>query len=164
MGDISVTVPQKRYLAGLANEKAWLLVDPPRQKIVMDEGVAKLRGLRCLSEDTTPNPVPNHPEHFYGEIWNGEFVETRNREAKKFFTRRARIEEQDRQLAEVSISHDGEYAMAVCIALDEEVSKAQQKPLIIDKGSGDPLHEPEWADKGWISPTDVDDEDVYRDD
>jgi len=156
MSDISITATQ--------GEKAAILIDPPRHDIVIEEGVARFRGLRGLSGDTAQTPEISPSQHYYGELLGGKFIESKERTARKFFKRRARIADEDRQLADLSISHDGEYAIAVCIALDEEVDKAQGRPVIIDDGSGDPLHEPEWADEGWFTPTDGRLEDVGHDD
>ena len=69
---------------------------------------------------------------------------------EKFFKRRAKIADEDRQYAELSITHDGEYATAVCLACVEDVENRKQKPPFIDYGSGDPLHEPEWGDEGFF--------------
>ena len=61
---------------------------------------------------------------------------------------------EDRQIAEVSISHDGDYAVATCLAVDEPAKQTYNWPLI-DDGSGDPIHEPAWADDGWSICTDA---------
>lgn len=127
----------------------------------MDKRVATLRGLRGYSKDT--EHIDNtllHPKACYGGILNGTFVETKDPNAERFFIRRAKIADEDRQLADVSISHDGKYAMAVCIALDEAFHPDQEKPAIIDDGTGEPLHEPEWADEGWFSPRENEVEDA----
>lgn len=70
---------------------------------------------------------------------------------QRTFIRQARIKEEDRQVAELSISHDGEYAVAVCMALDEprEETEGKSEP-IIDDGTGEPIHEPVWGDKGFL--------------
>lgn len=156
MSDISITASE--------GEKASILIDPPRHDIVMEEGIARLRGLRGLYGNTAETPQTPLSQYCYGTLAGGKFFESKHRTAYKFFKRRARVADEDRQLADLSISHDGEYAIAVCIALDEEVDNAQGKPVIVDDGSGGPLHEPEWADEGWFSPADGRVEDVGRDD
>jgi len=156
MSDISITASD--------GEKASILIDPPRQDILMEENIARLRGLRGLNKDMAQTPRIIVSQYCYGKLLGGKFVESKDHPAKKFFTRRARIADEDRQLADLSVSHDGGYAIAVCIALDEEVDMAQGKPMIIDDGSGDPLHEPEWADEGWFSPPDDRVEDTRHDD
>lgn len=130
----------------------------------MEEGVARLRGLRGFNRDETQTPPMVVSQYSYGKLLGDNFVESKDHGAQKFFKRRARIANEDRQLAQLSISHDGGYATAVCIALDEEVDIAHRKPMIIDDGSGDPLHEPEWADEGWFSPPDGRAADVRHDD
>lgn len=126
----------------------------------MGEDIARLRGLRGLNKDMAQTPRIIVSQYCYGKLLGGKFVESKDDTAKKFFTRRVRIADEDRQLTDLSISHDGGYAIAVCMALDEEVDNAQEKSVIIDDGSGDPLHEPEWADEGWFSPPDGRVEDV----
>ncbi len=64
--------------------------------------------------------------------------------------RRRLVQEEDRQIAELSISHDGPYVIAVCMALDEEATDYRSVAPIVDDGSGEPVHEPSWGDKGWL--------------
>lgn len=129
----------------------------------MPEGIARLRGLRGLHRDKAQTPPIVFSQYSYRKLL-GDKAESKDDKSQKFFKRRARIADEDRQVAELTISHDGEYAIAVCIALDEEVDNAQGKPVIMDDGSGDPLHEPEWADEGWFSPPDGRVADVRHDD
>lgn len=65
------------------------------------------------------------------------------------YYRRSRVKESDRQVAEINISHDGDYAIAVCMAFDPPGSIVQEK-TIVDNGEGLPLHEPQWGDEGWL--------------
>lgn len=53
-------------------------------------------------------------------------------------------------MAELSISHDGPYVIAVCIAVDEEVKGSESPLYLADVGSGDAMHEPVWGDRGWL--------------
>ena len=65
------------------------------------------------------------------------------------YYRRSRVKESDRQVAEVNISHDGDYAIAVCMAFDPRKPTVQEK-TIVDNGEGLSLHEPQWGDEGWL--------------
>ena len=69
---------------------------------------------------------------------------------KEIYRRRRLIRDEERQEADLSISHDGEYAFAVCLALNEEVDSIghEDKP-VLDDGSGPPIHEPEYGDTGF---------------
>ena len=69
---------------------------------------------------------------------------------KEIFRRRRLILDEERQEADLSISHDGDYAIAVCLALDEEVDSIghENKP-VLDDGKGEPIHEPEYGDAGF---------------
>ena len=75
-------------------------------------------------------------------------------QGSRFFVRKARIKDDEQQIAEISISHDDDYAVAVCMALDEKVNSRhcseESSPCTIDDGSGEPLHEPEWGDSGYL--------------
>lgn len=61
------------------------------------------------------------------------------------------MKEEERQTAELNISHDGDYAVAVCLALDEaSKEKEGDGEPIVDDGSGEPIHEPIWGDRGFL--------------
>ena len=51
---------------------------------------------------------------------------------------------EERQIAKLSISHDGEYATAVVLAVGQEV---ESKDNIVDLGREGPLHEPSIEDE-----------------
>ena len=70
-------------------------------------------------------------------------------EGVNYIERRAKIDESERQIAEVNISHDGDTAVAVCMALDESIPEKRME-RIIDNGRSLPIHEPQWGDKGWF--------------
>ena len=100
------------------------------------------RGLRGapLQRNTTTRKLLSGTDGSSSEADTSETLPLRHR-------RRLLIQEEDRQLADLSISHDGEYAIAVCLALDE-VCGEDPEP-IIDDGTGEPIHEPEWGDVGF---------------
>lgn len=117
----------------------------------MDEDVAKARGLKAFNSllpslKYTESPQLSPVTAYRTTVDLG--IGTRH------YQRRAKVAEEDRQVAEISISHDGEYAIATCIALDKAADDKEEKPIILDDGSGEPIHEPEWGDLGWIGPTD----------
>lgn len=112
--------------------------------------VAQKRGLRDRHSNFT---------HIYGEVVNGRFVQNflpkgeaapQIKTASKFIVRRARIKDEEQQIAEISISHDGDYSVAVCMALDEPLKRKNAVEYLVDDGLGEPLHEPEWGDEGWL--------------
>ena len=115
-------------------------------EVVMSPEVATKRG---LCEAQSPETGTQ------GQVINGRFVKntkttSRHQRDSRFFLRKARIENEDRQVAEVSISHDSDYAVAVCLALDEKSHSKDSFQCIIDDGSGEPFHEPEWGDSGFL--------------
>ncbi|KAL8793753.1 MAG: hypothetical protein Q9195_003694 [Heterodermia aff. obscurata] len=132
-------------------KRIYALVDPPAKMVAMDERVAQIRGLRGYGHNGSENRRANFPSGpwLYGEIHNNIFEESMPSDGKKFVMRRLKIKAAERQVAEVSISHDGDYAVAFCMAIDELHVDPSEQSLIIDDGSQDSIHEPEWGDKGW---------------
>ena len=123
--------------------KALALIDPPPRLVLMQKSVAIQRGLMGFSKLTDGRvsllrasmqpPPEGHPGRDDPSL-HGLYV------------RKLLVKEDDRRLADISISHDGKYAVAVCMALDEQDNGLDP---VVDDGSGEPIHEPEWGDKGW---------------
>ena len=132
-------------------KRIYALVDPPAKMVAMDESVAQIRGLRGYGHDHSNNRRAGFQSgpSVYGAIRNNSFQETMPSEGKRFLIRRLKIKAAERQVAEVSISHDGDYAVAVCMAVDELPVDTSEQSLIVDDGSNDSMHEPEWGDEGW---------------
>lgn len=93
-----------------------------------------------------------------GQIVNGHHTQTvpRHRFESPFYLRKAKIKDEDQQIAEISISHDNGYAVAICMALVEG-SHSKNRSQIVDDGLGEPLHEPEWGDVGYLEDADSSD-------
>ena len=127
------------------NRKTTALIDPVCNRIEMHERVAKLRGLREFTSQTQGLRKAAFPTR-------GESKEIRQGHEKQssHFNRRRKIKDFERQCAEVNISHDGEYAMAVCVAFDSPNLHPEGRP-VFDNGSGSPLHEPQWGDRGFFN-------------
>lgn len=108
------------------------LVDPPTRTIQMDRRTAQFRGLAALAA----------PAGIRTRASDGQLR-----------MRRALVKEENRQVARLSISHDGGYAVAVCMAFNDERDEgpAVEEP-IVDDGEGDALHQPIWGDEGFIAP------------
>lgn len=104
--------------------------------------MAALRGLRGFSKKSK-------------ELFKGPLDDDAMQEAKQTtagtFTRRRKVKMTERQVAEINISHDGDYAVAVCMALDSPGFNPEGR-LIVDHGIGEAIHEPEWGDEGWLDP------------
>ena len=132
-----------------SSSRVYALVDPPSQTVAMDEDVARLRGLRGYGTNRLKDFRVG--SCLYGVMRNDNLVETDPPHGQRFLTRRRRIKAEERQMAEVSISHDGDYAMAVCMAVDLPPVPTDEQPMIVDDGSGSPIHEPECADDGWLA-------------
>ena len=65
------------------------------------------------------------------------------------FYRAPRIRMEHRRVADVSISHDGKYAFATALAVEDYEIPSQNPEFVDDNGEGEPIHEPEWGDEGW---------------
>ena len=105
------------------SQKPVMLIDPPCREVVMSFGVARKRGLK-------------------------EATSKGDSQSSRTFVRREAVKEYTRRVAEVNISHDGDYAIAVCMATDEPVEDSEKLDPIVDDGTGDPIHEPEYGDEG----------------
>ncbi|KAI4110543.1 MAG: hypothetical protein LQ339_001409 [Xanthoria mediterranea] len=117
--------------------------------ILMSPEVATKRG---LSAAQSPDGS------VLGQIVNGHHTQTvpRHRFESPFYLRKAKIKDEDQQIAEISISHDNGYAVAICMALVEG-SHSKNRSQIVDDGLGEPLHEPEWGDVGYLEDADSSD-------
>ncbi len=126
------------------DNKLVALIDPVCNTVELDERVAELRGLRGFR--------PQSQQFHKGALLNeGEHDESAQVPQKQssHFNRRRKIKESDRQIAEINISHDGDYAVAVCMAFDSSNIHPEGR-RIVDDGSGPPMHEPQWGDEGWF--------------
>ena len=133
------------------SNKVLALIDPLCDTVDMDIRVASLRGLRGLGPQR--QQLPKGPPYFGSNESYDQSPPTSH------FSRRHKVKESERQIAEMNISHDGEYAIAVCIAFDPPRSN-QPVRRILDDGKQSPIHEPQWGDEGWFDCDEViDDED-----
>ena len=137
MNEISIITPHLcPYLFSIEDaqsRRTKALIDPPSDSVLMSESVAGMRGLKGFGPHSEMLP-------------RGAVIQSNG---QYFYRRRSKIRESKRQMAEVSISHDGAYAVAVCMAPREQVSETGGR-TIIDDGEGPPMHEPSWGDEGWF--------------
>ena len=126
--------------------KTYAFVEPRTCTVLLDPKIAELRGLRGFRDDTLDFSK------------GGLFLQ----DGKDYYVRRSRVDPSDRSMVQVSISHDGDYASAVCIATEEEQADASIR-AVVDSGEGLPLHEPEWDDQGFYSLTNEEREVVQQD-
>lgn len=113
--------------------------------------MALSRGLIGVSPETSDEAMlVGSSETISGHFIDGKFIRERGTGAKRFVLRKRLVKMDDRQVAELSISHDGPYVIAVCMACDEEVKELEGPIYLADDGSGDPMHEPIWGDRGWL--------------
>ena len=118
------------------------VISPARRYIVMDETVARERGLDL----TARAPAPENRVHYRAHCNRLGLPEGLANSAR-LYRRAARTLENDKQEARISISHDGHYATAVCIAVPLEQPKHPR--ITIDMGMGPPMHRPLDSDRGY---------------
>lgn len=153
MQDISILVPRQNphmWPVALAKrQKPLALIEPPCKTILMNEKVAEIRALRGFgprSQGLLKSAVSAKSE-------SDKLAQKLPRDREKqegYYERRSKVEESDRQIAEISLSHDGNNAIAVCMALDEP-SKPREPERVVDDGKWLPIHEPQWGDEGWFA-------------
>lgn len=147
MQDISI-MHQRSTQASNTITQLVALIDPVCDTIEMDERVASERQLRGLG----PRSQGLHKGALIGNADDSENTHGQDENLIKKvprFHRRAKVIASDRQVAKINISHDGDYAVAVCMAFDPPGMKPEEK-RIADDGRGPPKHEPQWGDEGWF--------------
>ena len=147
MQDISI-IHQRSSQAPNTTTQLVALIDPVCDTIEMDERVAFERQLRGFG----PQSQGLHKGALIGNADDSEDIHGQDeRSIKKVprFHRRAKVRASDRQVAKINISHDGDYAVAVCMAFDPPGMKPEGK-RVVDDGRGTPKHEPQWGDEGWF--------------
>lgn len=138
---IGVVQKAANELDSMHSTKPYILIEPPRKYVTFSEEVAslrRLRGFRIRADgNIRPNKAsldPSNPERQLG-VWK----------------RAVKIRMQDRQQADGSLSHDKDYAIAICQALNTPV---EEDTIIVDNGEGEPIHECEQGD--WLYNPDQD--------
>ena len=147
MQDISI-IHQRSTQANNTISQLVALIDPVCDTIEMDERIASERRLRGFG----PESQGLHRGALVGNADDREDAHGQDEALIKKaprFHRRAKVRSSDRQVAKINISHDGDYAVAVCMAFDPPGVKPEEK-RIIDDGRGAPKHEPQWGDEGWF--------------
>ena len=139
-------------LQGASRRKPLILVSPPSKTIVMDGHVAMRRGLSIDNKSATAY------DRNIKSIKNQEspssirYVDAKSVHSGRLYQRKSFIRVEDCRFVDASISHDGDYAFAVCQAWDEPLTQnleSNHEP-VTDDGSGDPIHEPEYGDRGFV--------------
>ena len=141
------------------NHAPVAVIEPPRRWVLIPEYMASYRGLFRF-QDELPEPdtdkYPPDPTVFavFGKNVNGRFFQTNSHHDQKFLPRRLIRNDDELEIAHVSLSHDAGLATAVCIASPKDLSRSRHAKFtdgIIDDGHGEPIHEPQWGDLGWKS-------------
>ncbi|KAL2047053.1 hypothetical protein N7G274_001072 [Stereocaulon virgatum] len=151
MQDISIVLPTQRSNPLPGANKVMALIEPFCDTVRLSERVAGLRGLRGFHIQSQELPKS-------GSVYDNEMSEELQHQdqqtqttKRRHFDRRTKVNESDRQIAEINISHDGDYAVAICMAFDPPGGQKRVQ-ILSDNGRGNPKHEPQWGDEGWFDP------------
>ncbi|MCJ1387331.1 hypothetical protein MMC18_000173 [Xylographa bjoerkii] len=145
--DVSIVVPSVTSdVQYRGTVKPIILISPPTRLVIMNTLTAAKRGLKGVASENDQAVSSNIPTELSQKMralaQNIGFPVN-----EPLFLRQLLVREEDKRLADVSISHDGEYATAVCLAMDEEMEEILEP--IVDSGNGEPMHEPKWGDRGF---------------
>lgn len=131
-------------------------IDPPTRSVQMDQRVAILRGLRGFrgdEEETSAIIGQAELADLPVKRKQGHLVQSEGLRIPMhgpYLTRRSLVKDEDRQIAELSITHENTVAVAVCMAWkDPSEEMIGELEPIIDDGSGESMHEPAWGDRGF---------------
>lgn len=145
---VSILIPSQHVAFDLGvTVKPDCLIEPPRSVVIMDRLTAIKRGLKDIASETTMacEPIlrcstPDERLRAIATLAGIPFQEP-------IFVRQLLTTQEERRVADLSISHDGNYAVAVCMALNEDWEETP--PPVIDSGEGKSIHEPQLGDLGF---------------
>lgn len=133
------------------------VIDPPTRSVQMDDRVAMLRGLRGFRGDEEEADImtkeaeradPSMMRKPQGRLMQWESLRIPRHGLGS--TRRSFVRDEDRRIAELSITHEDTVAAAVCMAyLDPSEETIGELEPIVDDGTGESIHEPAWGDRGF---------------
>ena len=133
----------------------------------MSREVAQLRG---LGKDKSQIPTSKHPSASVGDWarWTDDSIPLLPTPPLPAFgpgirrpqhtfphtsTRFIVLNPSSRQTVDISISHEDDYAVAVCLAPTESTEDTArgdtELEVMVDQGIGEAIHEPEWGDRGF---------------
>ena len=125
--------------------------------MLLSEEVAQHRGLRQKQNSRSIQNIGTDvtPGTSSWARWSDPLEPVIQLPVQKVFTqndevrsRKLLVAEKERQTVDISISHDTDYAVAVCMAVDD--LEEQDLEALTDTGSGEAIHEPEWGDRGFL--------------
>ena len=141
--DVSIISHPRKHLGN--SSKPYALIEPRARTVAMNQRTAERRGLELLHK--LGNGSKSDHDYF-STILNTQLLHRLGMSEGSLYARRKKVQEEDRQVAEVSLSHERRYAVAVCMASDED-SAPQDGLVLVDDGIGDSIHVPEQGDRGW---------------
>lgn len=167
--------PSQSYGLGTHNSYSPIaVVEPPRRPLLIPKELAKQRGLFCGTDTFILAPsegkklLKMSQWTVSGEFIDGKFRLSRSDVGQQYYPRRLKRanDNEGREIAKVSLSHDLHFATATCIASETErsyrsetqrrrfmtSSEAFYLDAVLDDGLGEPMHEPRWGDEGWVTP------------
>lgn len=131
-----LTLPEISVVTSNRLSRITMLIDPPQPLVKMSHAVAEKRGLK--------------PKTFKA-FKLGLVVPSVEAKLSGMYFRPKLVRPEDRQTADLSISHDGEYAVALVQAIVDPSSENNiDLETIEDDGNGEPIHQPQFGDAGFL--------------
>ena len=148
-----ILLPSNLSKQSAPSGKPIALINPLSRMVLMSREVARKRGLRQEQKGYSfPNSEAGATSGW--ARW-GDSPQLATQVPKqqaltrkeKVRSRNLLVSDKERQTADISISHDTDYAVAVCMAVDD--LEEQDLEAVVDEGLGNAIHEPQWGDEGF---------------
>ena len=133
-------MPHISIIKEMGSPRPVMLIDPPSSIVSLTAEVAEQRQIDTKGRQKLDRE----------EVQKLGVSVMDSSDVGQMYWRYKKINMEERQLADLSISHDGEYAFAVVQALDVVLDDTQPLKVIKDDGAGDPIHEPQHGDRGFL--------------
>ena len=135
-----------------------MLIDPPNVLVRMSAEVASKRAINTDPAEQKIDPRKLERWQQRGEVRKPRDLKAPRREEEQeegerredtqqqVYWRYKKVSMEERQEANVTISHDGDYAFASVQVLDDICPEEHQPMVIEDDGEGTAIHEPQYGD------------------
>ena len=117
--------------------------------MIMAKDVAAQRGLKGIASAEPRKEVESNGATL-GDVETATAANT-----QQFYYRNLLVKEEERQVVEISISHEADYATAVCLIPNTSEEGQEKLEPVIDDGTGPPIHEPEYLDTGYYELSEI---------
>ena len=153
-------MPQISIIKRHDHPRPIMLIDPPNALVRMSAEVAQKRDINTNLADQKIDAKKLQHWQERGEVRKPfrdikvpkeeeeqEIGKRGEDKQQQIYWRYRKVDMEQRQEANVTISHDGEYAFAAVQVLDETYPKKHQPIIFEDDGEGRAIHEPQYGDR-----------------